>query len=42
MHKCTYVDKKEAVRRCGSGPRRAYYYEGGGKKKDVMRGIALT
>ena len=35
-------DIKEAVRECSSSPRRAYYYEGGGTKKDGVHSAVLT
>jgi len=36
----TYVDKKEAARKCSSGPKGAYNYEEGGEMKEVECGIA--
>ena len=38
----TYVDKKEATRECGSGPKGAYNYEEGGEMKEVECGVALN
>ena len=38
----TYVDKKEAARECGSGPKGAYNYKEGGEMKEVERGVALN